>query len=59
MAGYFGDPAATAEAIDADGWLHTGDVGVFDEGRNLTITDRIKDMFVVGGSTPTRPRSRT
>ena len=49
MAGYFGDPAATAEAIDADGWLHTGDVGVFDEGRNLTITDRIKDMFVVGG----------
>jgi acyl-CoA synthetase (AMP-forming)/AMP-acid ligase II len=49
MAGYFGDPAATAEAIDADGWLHTGDVGVFDEGGNLTITDRIKDMFVVGG----------
>jgi acyl-CoA synthetase (AMP-forming)/AMP-acid ligase II len=49
MAGYFGDPAATAEAIDADGWLHTGDVGVFDEAGNLTITDRIKDMFVVGG----------
>jgi HIP---CoA ligase len=49
MAGYFGDPGATAEAIDADGWLHTGDVGVFDEGGNLTITDRIKDMFVVGG----------
>jgi HIP---CoA ligase len=49
MAGYYGDPAATAEAIDDDGWLHTGDVGVFDEGGNLTITDRIKDMFVVGG----------
>jgi acyl-CoA synthetase (AMP-forming)/AMP-acid ligase II len=49
MAGYYGDPAATAEAIDADGWLHTGDVGVFDEAGNLTITDRIKDMFVVGG----------
>jgi HIP---CoA ligase len=49
MAGYFGDPAATAEAIDPEGWLHTGDVGVFDEARNLTVTDRIKDMFVVGG----------
>jgi acyl-CoA synthetase (AMP-forming)/AMP-acid ligase II len=49
MAGYYGDPAATAEAIDADGWLHTGDVGVFDDRGNLTITDRTKDMFVVGG----------
>jgi acyl-CoA synthetase (AMP-forming)/AMP-acid ligase II len=49
MAGYYGDPAATAEAIDADGWLHTGDVGVLDDRGNLTITDRIKDMFVVGG----------
>ena len=49
MAGYFGDDAATAEAIDADGWLHTGDVGVLDEGGNLKITDRTKDMFVVGG----------
>jgi len=49
MAGYFGDEAATAEAIDADGWLHTGDVGVFDTAGNLKITDRTKDMFVVGG----------
>jgi acyl-CoA synthetase (AMP-forming)/AMP-acid ligase II len=49
MAGYFGDEAATAEAIDADGWLHTGDVGVFDQAGNLKITDRTKDMFVVGG----------
>jgi acyl-CoA synthetase (AMP-forming)/AMP-acid ligase II len=49
MAGYFGDPEATAAAIDADGWLHTGDVGVLDERGNLRITDRTKDMFIVGG----------
>ncbi len=49
MAGYIGDEAATAEAIDADGWLHTGDIGVFDEAGNLKITDRTKDMFIVGG----------
>ncbi|BAU84065.1 acyl-CoA synthetase [Streptomyces laurentii] len=49
MRGYFEDPEATAAAIDADGWLHTGDVGVLDEAGNLRITDRIKDMFIVGG----------
>jgi HIP---CoA ligase len=49
MAGYFGDPAATAAAIDGDGWLRTGDVGVRDESGNLRITDRTKDMYVVGG----------
>jgi HIP---CoA ligase len=49
MKGYLDDPVATAEAIDADGWLHTGDVGVLDERGNLRITDRLKDMFVVGG----------
>jgi acyl-CoA synthetase (AMP-forming)/AMP-acid ligase II len=49
MQGYWDDPEATAEAIDADGWLHTGDVGVMDEAGNLRITDRIKDMYVVGG----------
>ncbi|MDE3203779.1 MAG: FadD3 family acyl-CoA ligase [Acidobacteriota bacterium] len=49
MDGYFEDPDATAEAIDADGWLHTGDVGVLDEHGGLRITDRIKDMFIVGG----------
>ena len=46
--GYFGDPAATAESI-VDGWLHTGDVGVMNERGYVRITDRIKDMFIVGG----------
>ncbi|MBW8750473.1 MAG: AMP-binding protein [Propionibacteriales bacterium] len=49
MLGYLDDPAATAEAIDEDGWLHTGDVGVLDEHGNLTVTDRLKDMYISGG----------
>lgn len=49
MLGYLDDPAATAEAIDTDGWLRTGDVGRLDENGYLTITDRLKDMFIVGG----------
>jgi acyl-CoA synthetase (AMP-forming)/AMP-acid ligase II len=49
MKGYFDDAAATAEAIDAAGWLHTGDIGVMDERGYLRITDRIKDMFITGG----------
>lgn len=49
MQGYFEDEKATAETIDADGWLHTGDVGVLDENGYLRITDRLKDMFIVGG----------
>jgi acyl-CoA synthetase (AMP-forming)/AMP-acid ligase II len=49
MKGYIGDPAGTAAAIDDDGWLHTGDVGVMDERGYLRITGRTKDMFIVGG----------
>jgi HIP---CoA ligase len=49
MLGYLDDPAATKEAIDADGWLRTGDVGWLDAEGNLTITDRLKDMYICGG----------
>jgi acyl-CoA synthetase (AMP-forming)/AMP-acid ligase II len=49
MLGYLDDPEATTEAVDADGWLHTGDVGKVDEAGYLAITDRLKDVFIVGG----------
>ena len=49
MRGYFNDEAETARAIDRDGWLHTGDIGVMNEQGYLKITDRIKDMFIMGG----------
>jgi HIP---CoA ligase len=49
MQGYFEDPEATAEAIDKDGWLHTGDIAVMDERGYIRITDRKKDMFIAGG----------
>jgi HIP---CoA ligase len=49
MQGYLDDPAATAQAIDADGWLHTGDLGKFDAAGRLRIDGRKKDMFIVGG----------
>ncbi|OXM47202.1 FadD3 family acyl-CoA ligase [Amycolatopsis alba] len=49
MLGYLDDPEATAKAVDADGWLHTGDVGVLNERGYLKIVDRIKDMYVCGG----------
>lgn len=49
MAGYFEDADATAAAIDADGWLHTGDIGCFDADGYLRVTDRMKDMYISGG----------
>jgi acyl-CoA synthetase (AMP-forming)/AMP-acid ligase II len=49
MLGYLDDPAATRAAVDADGWLHTGDIGRLDARGYLTITDRLKDMYICGG----------
>jgi long-chain acyl-CoA synthetase len=49
MKGYFRDPKQTREAIDAQGWLHTGDIGVFGPQGDLSIVGRIKDMIIRGG----------
>jgi fatty-acyl-CoA synthase len=49
MKGYYKMPEQTAKAIDAQGWLHTGDFGVMDEDNRLRFSSRIKDVFRVGG----------
>jgi fatty-acyl-CoA synthase len=49
MHGYWEDPAKTAEAIDADGWMHTGDLATMDEQGYVNIVGRIKDMVIRGG----------
>jgi long-chain acyl-CoA synthetase len=49
MSGYWRDPAATADTLRG-GWLHTGDVGVFDDDGFLTLKDRSKDLIISGGS---------
>ena len=46
---YFNNAQATADTIDHNGWLHTGDIGSLDEAGNIRITDRLKDMFISGG----------
>ena len=49
MLGYWNDPETTAEAIDADGWMHTGDLATMDDDGYLNIVGRIKDMIIRGG----------
>ena len=49
MLGYWDDPEKTAEAIDADGWMHSGDLATMDEKGYVRITGRIKDMIIRGG----------
>jgi len=49
MLGYWNDPERTAEAIDADGWMHSGDLATMDEEGYVNIVGRIKDMIIRGG----------
>ena len=49
MLGYWDNPGATAEAVDADGWMHTGDLAVMDDDGYVNIVGRIKDMIIRGG----------
>jgi long-chain acyl-CoA synthetase len=55
FAGYWRNPRATADVLDPDGWLHTGDVGEWVEGTHVRITDRMKDIIITAGGKNVAP----